>query len=178
MLGTPPRQHGVTLIEMIVAVSIVAILATLAVPSFNSWIMNRQIRTTAESVLNGLQIARAEAVRRNTQVQFELVAGSVWTVGCVNVTEACPASIQDSADGDGSNGVVTMTVTPADATTVAFNSFGAAIPSASTLTQLDFDLPVSVLPASQSRDLRIEIGTGGGARLCDPNLEDPDVRAC
>jgi type IV fimbrial biogenesis protein FimT len=172
------QQSGVTLIELIVALSILAILASLAVPSFQGMIMNRHISSTAESILNGLQIARAEAVRRNTQVQFVLGGGSDWTVGCVTVTASCPATIQSGATGDGSDNIVTMTATPAGATTAAFNSFGATIPTLSDLTQLDIDLPASVLPASETHDLRIVVGSGGGVRLCDPNIASPDSRAC
>lgn len=171
-------QTGVTLVELIVTMSVVAILATLAIPSFRSLLLNREISASAESVLNGLQIARAEAVRRNTQIQFVLNGDSTWTVGCVAVTASCPASIQASTLGDGASDKVTVTSTPSDATTAAFNSFGATIPTLSDLTQLDFDLPASLLPASEAHPLRVVISTGGGARLCDPAYSSPDARAC
>jgi len=178
MLTDRFNQAGVTLIEMLVTISIVAILAGLAVPSFRTMLLNTQISSSAESILNGLQIARSEAVHRNAPVQFVLGTGSEWTVGCVTVTASCPATIQSSPAGDGSSTDVTVAVTPALATTVAFNNFGAAIVTASSLSQLDVDLPTSVLPASESKDLRVTISAGGGARVCDPNLSSPDVRAC
>lgn len=172
------RQRGVTLIELVVTLSVVAILATLAIPSFRSLILNRQISASAESILNGLQLARAEAVRRNTQVQFVLNADGTWAVGCITVTASCPASIQSSTLGDGASDKVTVTPTPSGASTAAFNSFGAIISSASSLTQLDFALPAGALPASEAHPLRLEISTGGGARLCDPAYSSPDARAC
>lgn len=178
MLISRFRQFGVTLIELIVTLSIMAILATLAVPSFQGMIMNRKISSSAGSMLNGLQIARAEAVRRNAQVQFVLGGGSAWIVGCVTVTANCPANIQSGAVGDGPSDIVTVTATPTGATTVAFNSFGTTVSTVSTLTQLDIDLPPSVMPPSESKNLRIVIGSGGGARLCDPNFSPPDARAC
>ena len=172
------RQAGVTLIELIVTLSVAAILATLAVPSFQTMILNREIAASAESVLNGLQLARAEAVKRNSQISFVMNADSTWTVGCITVTASCPASIQSSTVGDGANSVVTITPTPAEAAIAAFNSFGTPIPGVSVLTQLDFTLPVSVLPAAQAHPLRVVVGAGGAPRLCDPTMVAPDPRAC
>ena len=178
MLMAGRQQAGVTLVELIVTLSVVAILAAMAVPSFKGMILNRQISASAESNLNALQLARAEAVRRNAQVSFVLNADSTWTVGCVTVTASCPATIQGSTIGDGANSAVTITSTPAGGNVVAFNSFGTVVPVVSTLTQLDFTLPVAVLPASQAHPLRVEIGAGGSARLCDPAYSAPDARAC
>lgn len=178
MLISRRRHSGVTLVELVVTLSVVAILATLAIPGFQSLLLNREISSSAEAALNGLQLARAEAVRRNTQVKFVLNADSTWTVGCVTVTANCPANIQSSTLGDGSSNRVALTATPSTATTAAFNSFGAIIGSLSDLTQLDFDLPTGTLPASEAHPLRVEIGTGGGARLCDPAYSSPDARAC
>jgi type IV fimbrial biogenesis protein FimT len=178
MLMPRPGQSGVTLIELVVTLSVVAILAALAVPSFKTVIFNRKISASAESVLNGLQLARAEAVRRNTPVQFTLNGDSTWTVGCVTATASCPADIQSSTIGDGANSEVTVTATPSGANTVDFNSFGAIIPALSPLTQLDFDLPASILPAAETHELRVVINAGGSARLCDPNYASPDARAC
>ena len=50
------------------------ILFIMGVPSFKSWIQNTQIRTATEAIQNGLEVARAEAVRRNTQVRFQLTS--------------------------------------------------------------------------------------------------------
>lgn len=178
MLSPHRRQLGFTLVELMVTLSIVAILAGLAVPSFKTWMMNLKIRSSAESILNGLQIARAEAVRRNAPVQFVLGAGSEWTVSCVTVTADCPADIQSSGSDGGVSDFVTVTATPSASTTAAFNSFGAVIATGTTFTQLDIDLLSSVLPASLSDDLRIVVGAGGNTRLCDPNFVTPDTRAC
>jgi type IV fimbrial biogenesis protein FimT len=172
------RQSGVTLIEVVTTLSVVAILAALAVPSFKTVIFNRKISASAESVLSGLQLARAEAVRRNTLVQFTLNDDSTWTVSCVSDT-AC-STIQSSTIGDGANSEVTISANPSGADSVVYNSFGATItiPGLTPLTQLDFDLPTSILSAAETHELRVVINSGGAARLCDPHYSSPDARAC
>ena len=50
-------ERGFSLVELMVTVAVLSLLMTLAVPSFNEWIQNGRIRTAAESIQNGLQVA-------------------------------------------------------------------------------------------------------------------------
>jgi type IV fimbrial biogenesis protein FimT len=95
------RTRGMSLIELMIAVAIFAIALAFGVPSFGEWIQNTQIRSTAESLQNGIQFARAEAVRRNNPTQFQLVttpnnscalstAGPYWVVNLPTTTAASP----------------------------------------------------------------------------------------
>lgn len=163
--------HGFSLVELMVTVAVLSLLMVLAVPSFTEWIQNSRIRTAAESVQNGVQLARAEAVRRNARVEFALVGtGGGWVVRFAGGG----ATIQARSGSEGAGGVVLSTV-PEDATSVAFDGLGR---SDNTLTAINVDVPTSALPAAQSRDLRITIGTGG-VRMCDPNVSDStDPRKC
>ncbi|HRM67941.1 MAG TPA: GspH/FimT family pseudopilin [Thauera phenylacetica] len=163
--------HGFSLVELMVTVAVLSLLMVLAVPSFTEWIQNSRIRTAAESVQNGVQLARAEAVRRNARVEFALVGTSGgWVVRFAGGG----ATIQARSGSEGAGGVVLSTV-PEDATSVAFDGLGR---SDNTLTAINVDVPTSALPAAQSRDLRITIGTGG-VRMCDPNVSDSrDPRKC
>ena len=74
MLNSRYSETGFSLIELLVGITIVGILFMLGVPSFKSWIQNSQIRTATEVIQNGLELARAEAVRRNTLVRFQLTS--------------------------------------------------------------------------------------------------------
>lgn len=73
MLNTRYKLRGVSLVELLIGLVIVGILLMLGVPAFSSWIQNTRIRTTSESLLSGLQLARAEAVHRNSLVRFQLI---------------------------------------------------------------------------------------------------------
>lgn len=67
----PDRQAGMSLIELMIGIAVFGILLALGVPTFARWTQNSQIRNSAEAIHNGLMLARAEAVRRNTTVRFQ-----------------------------------------------------------------------------------------------------------
>ena len=60
--------NGFTMIELVVAMGILAILVALAAPSFTSVINNNRLTGNANELLTTLQYARGEAVRRNSNV--------------------------------------------------------------------------------------------------------------
>lgn len=171
-------ERGVTLIETAIVLVLIAILLMLVVPSARDWLVNSRIRTATESMLAGIQLARAEAVRRNNPVEFVLdnVAKSGWTVRTATAQEI---SKRPAEEGTGD---VIVTVTPANANIVTFDGLGRRVPNAdasSSLERVDIDLPTSVLPADKSRDLRIMIGVGGLILMCDPSVTNTtDIRKC
>lgn len=60
--------RGFTAVELVVTVAIVAILAALAVPSFNSMILGSRLTAGANDLVAALQLARMEAIRLNARV--------------------------------------------------------------------------------------------------------------
>jgi type IV fimbrial biogenesis protein FimT len=171
------KPKGFSLIELMVVIAIVAILAVLGLPSYAVWTQNSRIRNAAEGLLNGLQLARSEAVARNTQINFVANANSGWTFGCATVVAVtCPAVIQTRSAGEGSTNTLVTVNNATVADTVAFSNFGALVPAVAMNIMVDS----TVLSASESRELRIEISTSGSVRMCDPNLDTSgtDPRRC
>jgi len=70
MLIAVQHERGFSLIELMVTISVMALLLAAAVPSFGPWVANSRVRSTAESLQNGIRLAQTEAVRRNRQVAF------------------------------------------------------------------------------------------------------------
>ena len=70
MLSRRRSQRGFTLIEIMISLTVLGILLMVALPSFSEWLQNQQLRAASEATLNGLQVARGAAIRRNVLVQF------------------------------------------------------------------------------------------------------------
>lgn len=170
-------EQGATLVEIVVALVIVSIVVAIGVPSMQAWLVRIQIATKADAVLNGMQMARAEALKRNARVYFTLAADSGWTIGCVNAVgdfdgdglPDCPPVIQ-TKPGDEGGDFPALALTPADATTVTFSGVGMTAANAdgsAMLTQVDLTKSAD----GQMRALSVRVTTGGQSRVCVPSAD-------
>jgi type IV fimbrial biogenesis protein FimT len=80
------NMKGISLIEIVIALAIMGILFAASAPSFSEWIQNSRIRTAAESLQNGLTLAKSEAVHRNTTAQFVSCGGGTWDIVVASAT--------------------------------------------------------------------------------------------
>jgi len=96
-------ERGFTLVELIVAVLLASIFATLAAPPFRDFIIRQRIRNAAFELMSDITYARSEAVKRNSTVTLANVGtwSGGWTVadGATTLRQhtAFPASITISA---------------------------------------------------------------------------------
>jgi len=60
--------RGFSLIEVLIVISIIAILCTIAIPSYVSWVSNRRLQSAASEVKSVIQIAKSMAVKENVNV--------------------------------------------------------------------------------------------------------------
>lgn len=72
--------RGFTLTELMITLAIVAILLSLAVPSFNSIIRESRLSTQANELISALNLARSEAIKRGLNVTVTPVGGN-WNGG-------------------------------------------------------------------------------------------------
>jgi type IV fimbrial biogenesis protein FimT len=184
------RKHelGVSLTELMVVLVILGVVMGIAIPSYRTWVVNTQISVKAQAILNGLQLARAEALKRNTGIVFAMVGGSSWSVGCEAAVADrdgdgladCPAVIHSKAVEEGGQ-AVSVTVTPDGNTHLTYNGIGmvrsANADGSGPIAQIDLDS--GSVAAGASRELRILVTSGGMARLCDPGVAaNGDPRRC
>jgi type IV fimbrial biogenesis protein FimT len=183
VLTTTPKYSGFTLIEMMITIAIFSITLTFGISSYRTWVQNTQIRNAAESIQNGIQRARAEAVKCNANVAFTLGAATSWTVTHVNACGdlAAGTTLESRSSGEGSKNVTVSDAVDKDgndATTITFSNLGTVADPSTALAQVDLTSSVS---SADLRNLRVAIGLGGNARVCDPNLDpvtSTDPRRC
>ncbi len=188
---------GFTLIELMVTVSIMAVLAAMAAPSLQEWVARNQVRTAAESLKNDLSKA-SKAADRGTPVEFTLT-NTVTTAA--NVGAVVPAAsgrnwvvrylpqlgaMQLVSAHNGSDGSSGVTVTGPNAQLefiptvigdkVYANGLGAArviLPPPGAVYQLS-------ATATPTIRLCVYVDPGGAAAVCDPTLNGVagDPRQC
>ncbi len=63
------RVDGFTLIELMTAIAVLAVMMAIAVPSFSGLINSNRLVTHSNEMVASLQLARSEAIRRNARVE-------------------------------------------------------------------------------------------------------------
>lgn len=110
---------GFTLFELIVTLAIVAIMAAVAVPSFQTFFVSSRAQTQTANFVEALNYARSEAVRRAKEVRVVAASGNTsWQQGwsVEQVTPAVTLRVQPAFSGNG-----TMT---SGESQVVFNNLG------------------------------------------------------
>ncbi len=179
------RDAGFSLIELLVSLSVFAILLAAAVPSLTGWVRNERIRTVADALQSGIRAAQSEAQRRSqTAIFFRTTSktcntsatasasGQQWQVRALPVallTGSVSEAVQCGVLTDVSTGV--SVTGPA---VLCFNASGrlssvAAPAGTGSTCELNaggsvFDITVT----GADRPLRLLVALGGSIRLCDP----------
>ena len=199
-MNTSAGLRGHTLIEMAVVLAIAGILLGYAAHSYREWIANSQIRTAAETLVEGLSVARNEAIRLNRKIGFYLVSdlsdsceltdtGSSWVVSVQPPAGKCDQDIsEDKAPqivakrvGSERTATVKIAATSSDAdeaSSVSFDGVGRVVLTGATpIARIAVD---SLVLGDEARDLRIVVSPGGMIRMCDPDpkVGDEDTRKC
>ncbi|MEN3113151.1 GspH/FimT family pseudopilin [Uliginosibacterium paludis] len=175
--------RGFTLIEMMVTITVMTILALLAMPGMTAWVANNRVRTVAEAMQNALRQAQGEAVKRSRQTVFALTAqtpaasatpsanGGNWYL------QTLPLSGSDDGTAGsflrGEKVATTQSVTITGASLLCFNSLGRLVSNTSTGLGASCTAPTSytaynLTASGADRPLRVEVYLGGKVRMCDP----------
>lgn len=188
-------QLGFNLIEVMVALTVLGVLITLGAPSFSEWAQSQRIRASAEAILNGMQAARAEAIKQNLPIVLGFEPPmSGWTICPAAVAAGAPcdsttpaASVIQSKSAQENAGGARIVQTPNAATMLTFSPLGAVVaknPDDSLpVTRVDVyynDPSLCIAAGGTMRCLRVVASGGGTLRMCDPTptIVAPDPRAC
>src|SRR5262245_9708139 len=91
-IGRARGAHGMSIIELMLTIAIVAVLAAIATPSFTTVIQNSRVRSQSSDLMSNLAIARAEAAKRGVRVT--LCTSTTWQ----NASPSCTAGALGAND--------------------------------------------------------------------------------
>lgn len=154
-----PRTRGMTLIEVMIAVVITAILAAVGAPFFGDFVANSRLRETGNALMAETLYAQSEAVKRNGQVRLA-VNGNATQV--IDMTGEKPAVVRERQFADG---LIVETIN------IDFGSDGMTRPRG---TDVTVDVAANGITCSDNyRCPRMLIDAGGAVRLCGNKLSCP-----
>ena len=178
---TTARRHaGFTLIECCVAMSVVGVLATTAVPSMQSMLDGQKLRNASADLVSDLRLARDAALTRgeNVRITVKTAAGATCTIVHTGAAADCVCgadpAVPPSCSGDAtliratrlpvSSRVALTTKSPS----VVFNAqHGTASPTAT-----------YTVTATDGREIRQIVNLMGRIRSCSPQGGVTGQRSC
>jgi type IV fimbrial biogenesis protein FimT len=158
-------RHGFTLAEVAVAIALLAILATLAVPSFGNALARHRLKAAAEHLAHDLAEARADAEQRGVPRHVSFERGARWcyavsaAAGCgCHAAAACALKTVDGSDHPG--------VALVDSSDAGFQPDGAGTAGA------------ALLQGADGAQLRVGLTRLGRPSVCTPGGAVAGVPAC
>lgn len=150
------KQTGFTLIELIVAIAIFGIMASIAIPNYSSFIMKNRKSSLYNSLVGTISLARLEAVKTSRVVTM-CISSNLST--CDDTTDDWNTGWIVFSDING-DGLVTTSGTPAD---TILKVERAAAPGLR-ITSDEFDSKLSIAPRGRLR-------SQGSFVICDDTEE-------
>jgi type IV fimbrial biogenesis protein FimT len=101
------KVSGFTLLELLVVVTVIGFLATVAVPSFQAVVADQRSTASVNELVESLILARSEAIKRGEYVTVcksssgtNCTSGSDWNDGWIVFSNATSAAVNTVAVGD------------------------------------------------------------------------------
>lgn len=176
-------EAGFTLVEMMITMSISALLLVIGMPALSDAVNNAKVRSAAEVLQNGLRNAQSEAVRRSRQTAFVLTAAApgLSATPAVNggqwYAQVLPLVSSETIDSSfyvegGTFGNQTTGVTVTGPAIICFNSIGRVVANASTGLGASCDPPQAVTTfdvtkPNADRVIVLQVSASGKIRMCD-----------
>lgn len=156
-------RRGVTLLELMVVLAVLAVLVTLALPPTSTMVQRQRLAAAAEALASDLAEARFESARRSTVLHLESHGGPTWCWS-VAASPGCSCTAAGAATGNASACQI-KTVQAADHPGIQFLH-----PIQARLDPSGVTTPASAtLSTASGESLRVDLTPMGRARICTPD---------
>ncbi len=166
--------RGFSLIELMVVMSIAAILLAAGVPSFRSLIQNQRMTATVNDFFAAINLTRSEAIQRGTRVDLVPADAADWAMGWVVFVDENDNQKPDTGEqiifshGPAPNGIaIASAFTDSTVKYIAYNGTGRTRTNASSQKTQSGHLSFTV--GEQVR--KIVINFLGRPRVCNPAVD-------
>lgn len=150
------RRHrqGLTLLELVIAMAVLAVLSALALPALGSRLQQHRLDAAAEALVADINEARFEAARQGRSLHLVMQPGPAWCWSVAS-TASCPCGLAQSCELRHARGENHAGVVLAQGSPLQLLATGQA------------DHPVQALLESRNgRQLRVDVLSMGRARIC------------
>ena len=200
-------QGGFTLIELLVTITIFGVMLAIAIPNLTSWLLTTKARSVSEFYMDGLSLARRQAVSHNAASRISFTANANtgqmdWQVDICFPVPGTPCSAQSgvwstpaaAAPGDPQGGagyksvvrvadslpttdVLQPTLQPDGASQIYFTSLG-WVDTTVPNNLTQMRFDPTTAYAHDVPPAAVAITLGGMATKCNPTVPATDSRAC
>jgi type IV fimbrial biogenesis protein FimT len=162
------RARGLTLLELLVALAIVAVMMTLALPSFGSIVARHRLKAAAEQLSGDLGELRLLATQRGQALHLNLQPGAQWCYALATVS-GCDCRVVQSCQ--------LKTVRAADHPGVTLLAGADLLIDARNVGPLQ-DNAQALLQGSEGAQLRVGLTPLGRPKVCAPGGAVPGYPSC
>lgn len=184
--------RGFTLLEMLIALGIMAVVTAFAVPGFTDLLAERRAASAARAYATALRKAQAEAIARNRIVEVLFTASdpvpanvttAVATAAASGrrwlVRQTAPSAATDFIDGHSLVDRTPSITIASTAGTVGFTPLGRPVDLAGgVVSPLAATVVVRFTDAPGGRRICTYLTTGGAVKVCDPRFAPGEAQAC
>jgi type IV fimbrial biogenesis protein FimT len=165
------RTRGVTLLELLIVVTILALLLGIALPATQALIERNRLKAAAHALAEDLQWTRSEAIKRNRVLGFSVDTG-YWCYGVTEQATGCDCRLTPDSEG------------ACRLKRILGEDFpGMRIASTLSLTRFEPRRATAIngsltLTSPSGASIRVVLSRLGRVRFCTPSNDLPGYESC